>query len=181
MGESPLRRGHLKSMQFARVARLALIAGMAGLATMAVAPAAMARKPPVVDAPPVPPPPPPMPDVSMSGRFVAEAGGYDDYIHQAASISPAFTDAESVGQFGDALWAAGGELDQHPVLREGDVVGDVRERASRDRDQCPAGTEDAVDDVVGGSVGRGGGTSNCIRRHSCTMPSLSMPSTGMSS
>jgi hypothetical protein len=85
-------------MQLVRVARLALIAGMAGLAAMAAAPAAMARKPPVVEAPPMPPPPPPMPDVSMSGRFVAEAGGYDDYIHRASSISPAFTDAESVGQ-----------------------------------------------------------------------------------
>ena len=85
-------------MQFARVARLALIAGMAGLATMAAAPAAMARKPPVVEAPPMPPPPPPMPDVSMSGRFVAEAGAYDDYIRQASSISPAFTGPDSVGQ-----------------------------------------------------------------------------------
>jgi hypothetical protein len=85
-------------MQLVRVARLALIAGVAGLAAMAAAPAAMARRPPVIEAPPVPPPPPPMPDVSMSGRFVAEAGGYDDYVRQASSISPAFTDAQSVGQ-----------------------------------------------------------------------------------
>jgi hypothetical protein len=82
-------------MQFVRVARLGLTLGMAGLA-MASAPAALARPkpPPVVEAPP----PPPMPDVSMAGKFVAAAGAYDDYMRQAASISPAFTDAGTVGQ-----------------------------------------------------------------------------------
>jgi hypothetical protein len=84
-------------MQLVRVARLGLIAGMAGLAAMAVAPVALARKPPVVEAPPMPPPPPPMPDVSMAGSFVAAAGAYDDYMHRAAAISPAFTDADNVG------------------------------------------------------------------------------------
>lgn len=85
-------------MQFVRVARLGLIAGMAGLAAMAFAPTALARKPPVVEAPPMPPPPPPMPDVSLASRFVAAAGAYDDYMHRAAAISPAFTDADNVGQ-----------------------------------------------------------------------------------
>jgi hypothetical protein len=84
-------------MQFVRVARLALTLGMA-LAATAIAPAALARRPPVVEAPPMPPPPPPMPDVSMARSFVAAAGAYDDYVHQAASISPAFTDADNVGQ-----------------------------------------------------------------------------------
>ena len=34
----------------------------------------------------------------MARKFVAAAGAYDDYIHQAASISPAFADAGGVGQ-----------------------------------------------------------------------------------
>lgn len=74
------------------------MAGVAGLAAMAWAPAALAKKPPVIDAPPFPPPPPPMPEVSMAHKFVAAAGAYDDYIHQAAAISPAFADAGGVGQ-----------------------------------------------------------------------------------
>jgi hypothetical protein len=74
------------------------MAGMAGLATLACAPDAMARRPPVIEAPPMPPPPPPMPEVSMAHKFVAAAGAFDDYIHQAASISPAFVDAGGVGQ-----------------------------------------------------------------------------------
>jgi hypothetical protein len=84
-------------MQFVRVARLGLIAGMAALAAMASAPAALARPkpPPIINAPL---PPPPLPDVSLARRFVAAAGAYDDYMHQAASISPAFTDAGDVGQ-----------------------------------------------------------------------------------
>lgn len=85
-------------MQFVRVARLGLIAGMVGLAAMASAAPALARRPPVVEAPPMPPPPPPMPDVSMASSFVAAAGAYDDYMHRAASISPAFTDADNVGE-----------------------------------------------------------------------------------
>ncbi|HEX3406041.1 MAG TPA: hypothetical protein VHS81_02290 [Caulobacteraceae bacterium] len=85
-------------MHFPSVARLALIAGVAGVAAMAVAPAAMARKPPVIEAPPMPPPPPPMPEVSLAHKFVAAAGAYDDYVHQASSISPAFADAGGVGQ-----------------------------------------------------------------------------------
>ncbi|HEY1425769.1 MAG TPA: hypothetical protein VGF50_03775 [Caulobacteraceae bacterium] len=85
-------------MQFDRVARLALIGGMAGLAALASAPAALARPkpPPVVEAPP---PPPPMPEVSLARRFVAAAGAYDDYMRQAASITPAaLSDAGNVGQ-----------------------------------------------------------------------------------
>lgn len=81
-----------------RVARLGLIAGMAGLAALASAPAALARPkpPPVVEAPP---PPPPMPEVSMAHKFVTAAGAYDDYMRQAASITPAaLTDAGNVGQ-----------------------------------------------------------------------------------
>lgn len=86
-------------MPFARVAKLGLIAGLAGLVALAGGPAALARKPPVVEAPPMPPPPPPMPDVSMAGRFVAAAGAYDDYMHEAASISPAaLVDPGAVGQ-----------------------------------------------------------------------------------
>jgi hypothetical protein len=74
------------------------MASVAGLAAMACAPAALAKKPPVIEAPPMPPPPPPMPDVSMAHDFVVAAGAYDDYMHQAASISPAFADAGGVGQ-----------------------------------------------------------------------------------
>ena len=84
-------------MQFVRVARLVLIAVMAGLSAMAGSSAAHARPkpPPVVEAPPQPPP---MPDVSVGGSCVAAAGAFDDYMRQAASISPAFSDPQSVGQ-----------------------------------------------------------------------------------
>jgi hypothetical protein len=84
-------------MQFVRVVGLGFLAGLAGLLAMA-GDAAVARPkppPPVVYAPP---PPPPMPEVSLSGHFVAAAGAFDDYMRQAASISPAFADAGAVGQ-----------------------------------------------------------------------------------
>jgi hypothetical protein len=39
-----------------------------------------------------------MPDVALSSHFVAAAAAFDDYMHQAAAISPDFTDAGNVGQ-----------------------------------------------------------------------------------
>ena len=84
-------------MQFARLAKLGLIAGLASLAALGAFETVQARPkpPPVIE---TPPPPPPMPEISLSGHFVSAAGAFDDYMHQAASISPAFADAGAVGQ-----------------------------------------------------------------------------------
>jgi len=97
-GESPDWKDKVTSMPLLRVAQLGLIAGLAGLACLGLAPAALARPkpPPVIEAPP---PPPPMPDVSLARSLVAAAGAYDDYMHEAAMISPAaLTDPGAVGQ-----------------------------------------------------------------------------------
>jgi hypothetical protein len=89
--------GLVTSMQFVRLAKLGLIAGLASLAALSASETVLARPkpPPVVE---TQPPPPPMPEVSLARHFVADAGAFDDYMHQAASVSPAFADAGAVGQ-----------------------------------------------------------------------------------
>jgi len=82
-------------MKLVGVAKLGLVALVAGLAAWSGGETALARpRTPTIYAPP---PPPPMPDVSMGSRFVTAAGAFDTYMREASAISPAFTDAQSVG------------------------------------------------------------------------------------
>jgi hypothetical protein len=83
-------------MKLVGAAQRGLILALVGLVAASGAPPALARPkpPPVVYAPP---PPPPMPDVGLARSFVTAAGAYDSYMRDAASISPAFSGADNVG------------------------------------------------------------------------------------
>ena len=55
---------------------------------------ARSKQPPVIEAPP----PPPMPPVALADHFVEEAAAYQDYMREAALISPAFSGQAGVEQ-----------------------------------------------------------------------------------
>ncbi len=57
-------------------------------------------------------------------------------------------DRQRRGQIGHSLWSAGGQFDEDAVLGEGHVLGNSGQGARRDPDQCSAGTQHRVDELI---------------------------------
>ncbi|MGH6957298.1 MAG: hypothetical protein ACREEW_11605 [Caulobacteraceae bacterium] len=99
-------------MHQGRIAKLSLALALVGLVALTGS-QAMARP---KRAPP-PPPPPPLPAVGMASSLLDEAGAFDGYVHDAAAISPAFTDAANV-----AASLRAGAAYEPGELKRGEVV-----------------------------------------------------------